>query len=81
MTTQTLPPTALPTVSTPPTAHLPSLADLLYDDSGQDLVEYALVATCIGLGTVTGVHGLAASISNYLNVVDGGFNNSLAGTF
>ena len=62
-----------------PAPFVPSLADLLHDDSGQDMIEYALIATFIGLGTVTGIHGLAASIANYLNIVDGGFNNSLSG--
>lgn len=56
----------------------PSLVNLLHDESGQDLIEYALIACCIGLGTVTGVHGLAAQIAGYLNIVDNTFTNSIS---
>lgn len=56
---------------------LPSALDLLRDDSGQDMIEYALIASFIGLATVTGIHGLAAQISNYFNIVDNGYTNSL----
>lgn len=34
------------------------------DESGQDLIEYALVAGLIGLGAVTAMGTLASSISN-----------------
>jgi pilus assembly protein Flp/PilA len=54
-----------------------SLLDVLHDESGQDLIEYALVAATIGLGTVAGVNGLASHIANYLTIVDNRFNNSL----
>ena len=60
-------------------AALPSLSDLLRDDSGQDMIEYALIACFIGLGTVTGIHGLAAQIAGYLNIVDNSFVNSVPG--
>ncbi len=56
------------------------IAQFLYDESGQDMIEYALVAATIGLGTVAGVNGLASHIANYLGVVDAGFDNSLAGS-
>jgi Flp pilus assembly pilin Flp len=51
------------------------------DDSGQDLVEYALVAACIGLATVTGVHGLAVKIAGFMDFVLLGFNGAVAGSF
>ena len=51
---------------------------LVDDERGQDLIEYALIAATIGLGTVAGVHGIAASISNYMYVVGDGFNAALA---
>jgi len=64
------------------TAH-PSFPELvvrlLADESGQDLIEYALVAATIGLGTVAGVNGLAASISRDMNLLLNGFNSALAG--
>ena len=36
---------------------------LLNDESGQDLIEYALVAGLIGLGAVTAMSGLSTKIS------------------
>jgi pilus assembly protein Flp/PilA len=62
-------------------AALPNLSvvHLLQDESGQDMIEYALVASFIGLGTVTGLHGLAADMSDYLNVVLNSFNSAIAG--
>jgi Flp pilus assembly pilin Flp len=49
------------------------------DDSGQDMVEYALVASFIGLSTFAGVNGLATKIANDLNLVLTGFNAALTG--
>ena len=37
-------------------------SDLLGDDSGQDLIEYALVAALIALGATAAMRGLATSI-------------------
>lgn len=60
--------------ATPPNSLLRFLARLRDDDSGQDLIEYALIAVSLGLLTVTGVHGLANSISNDLETVLNAFN-------
>jgi Flp pilus assembly pilin Flp len=60
-----------------PLLHL--LARLYRDDSGQDIVEYALIAVSMGLLTVAGVHGLAASISNDLTTIINAFNSATAG--
>jgi pilus assembly protein Flp/PilA len=38
--------------------------NFLAEESGQDLIEYALVAALIGLGAVTAMTGLATKISN-----------------
>jgi pilus assembly protein Flp/PilA len=38
------------------------LSNLMNDESGQDLIEYALVAGLIGLGAVTAMSGLAGKI-------------------
>jgi pilus assembly protein Flp/PilA len=38
------------------------LKNLMQDESGQDLIEYALVAGLIGLGAVTAMSGLATKI-------------------
>jgi pilus assembly protein Flp/PilA len=39
------------------------LTSLLKDESGQDLIEYALVAAIIALGAVTTMRSLAGAIS------------------
>jgi pilus assembly protein Flp/PilA len=42
---------------------------LLQDESGQDLIEYALVAGLIGLAAVTAMSGLAGKIGDAFNAV------------
>jgi pilus assembly protein Flp/PilA len=42
---------------------------LLRDESGQDLIEYALVAALVGLGAVVAMKGLKNSIANAFNGV------------
>ena len=42
---------------------------LLQDESGQDLIEYALVAGLIGLGAVVAMTGLAGKIGTAFNNV------------
>ena len=54
------------------------LSCLWHDESGQDMVEYALVAVAMGLFTVLGVHGLASSISNDMNIVINAFASATA---
>jgi pilus assembly protein Flp/PilA len=41
-----------------------ALRNLLRDDSGQDLIEYALVAGLIGLGAVTALGTLSKDIGS-----------------
>jgi pilus assembly protein Flp/PilA len=40
------------------------LAKLLKDESGQDLIEYALIAAVIGLSAAATMRGLATAISS-----------------
>jgi pilus assembly protein Flp/PilA len=40
------------------------LKNLMTEDSGQDLIEYALIAALVGLGSVATMQGLATSIMN-----------------
>jgi pilus assembly protein Flp/PilA len=40
------------------------LAALLQDESGQDLIEYAIVAALIGLGAIASMNSLKTAISN-----------------
>jgi pilus assembly protein Flp/PilA len=38
--------------------------NLLHDESGQDLIEYALVAALIAIIAITGLNGLATKINS-----------------
>jgi pilus assembly protein Flp/PilA len=42
-------------------------SNLLRDESGQDLIEYALVAALIGLGATATMRALATTIGTALN--------------
>jgi Flp pilus assembly pilin Flp len=41
------------------------LKHLWHDEAGQDLIEYALIATLIALVAITGLNGLASRINSY----------------
>ena len=43
------------------------LKSLVVEDSGQDLIEYALVAALVGLGAVAAMKGLSNTIGNTFN--------------
>ena len=45
------------------------MSTLLQDESGQDLIEYALVAALLGLGAVASMKTLANTINNALNTI------------
>lgn len=51
--------------------------NLLRDDSGQDLIEYALVAALIGLGATLAMKGLTNSIGNAFNKVGTDLTNAI----
>jgi pilus assembly protein Flp/PilA len=46
-----------------------SLKNLMNDESGQDLIEYALVAALIALGAIVAMGSLSNKISNEFNAV------------
>jgi len=48
------------------------------DESGQDLIEYALVAALVGLGSVTAMSSLANSISTTFNGVGNAVTSAVA---
>jgi pilus assembly protein Flp/PilA len=50
----------------------------LADESGQDLIEYALVAALIGLGSVAALSTLSNTLANALGGVGNALNNSTA---
>lgn len=43
----------------------------LQDESGQDLIEYALVAALIALVAIAGLNGLATSINSEFTAIGG----------
>jgi pilus assembly protein Flp/PilA len=45
------------------------LKSLLTDESGQDLIEYALIAALIALAAIVAMKGLSNKISNEFNAV------------
>ncbi len=51
-------------------------AALLQDESGQDLIEYALVAGLIGLGAVVAMTSLKGSISSAFGSVGTALTNA-----
>ncbi len=54
------------------------LRNLLQDDSGQDLIEYALVAAIIGLAAVAAMSTLANNITNAFSAVGSKLGSSVA---
>jgi pilus assembly protein Flp/PilA len=48
---------------------LATLRNLHNDESGQDLVEYALVAALIALAAIGGMQGLASKINSSFSVI------------
>ena len=52
-------------------------SNLLYDESGQDLIEYALVAALIGLGATATMRTLATSIGTALSGIGTRLTNAV----
>ncbi len=56
---------------------LKMLRNLHTDESGQDLIEYALVAALIAFAAVTAMQGLATSINSAFSVIGSKLSSSL----
>jgi pilus assembly protein Flp/PilA len=54
-----------------------SLTSFLLEESGQDLIEYALVAALIGLGAIAAMSGLGGKIGTAFNTVGNDLTNSI----
>jgi len=54
------------------------LTHLMADDSGQDLIEYALVAALVGLGAIAAMKGLSNSIGNTYKGVGNSLTDAVA---
>ena len=53
------------------------LRDALKDESGQDLVEYALVLALIALGATVGMKTLANGINNAFNTIESNLTSNV----
>ena len=53
------------------------LNDLTTDESGQDLIEYALVAALVGLGAVASMNTLSTKIGGAFNTVGNNLTSSI----
>jgi pilus assembly protein Flp/PilA len=53
-----------------------TIVDLKRDESGQDLIEYAIVAGLIGLGAVASLTGLSTKIKTAFNNVGNQLTNA-----
>ncbi len=51
---------------------------LRHDESGQDLIEYALVAALIALGAVVSMKAVSTAIGNAFATINTQLNNALA---
>jgi pilus assembly protein Flp/PilA len=58
-------------------SHRKSLVEFLRDDSGQDLIEYALVAALIGLGATAAMSTLATTIGSAFASVGTSLTNAV----
>ena len=54
------------------------LKNLMTEDSGQDLIEYALVSALIGLGAIASITALKNSISSSFNSIGSALTNAVA---
>jgi pilus assembly protein Flp/PilA len=54
------------------------LTKLVAEESGQDLIEYALVAALVGLGAVAAMKGLSNSIGTTFNGVGNSLTSAVA---
>jgi pilus assembly protein Flp/PilA len=55
-----------------------ALSRFLLDESGQDMIEYALVAALIGLASVVGINGIASKIATAMSDVYTAFGSVIS---
>ncbi len=55
----------------------PCIRSLVQDEDGQDLIEYALVAAIIGLGTIAGVNGVGNKVVSFITFIGNGLTAAL----
>jgi len=55
-----------------------SLKEILRNESGQDLIEYALAAALIALGSIAAMNSVATGISNAFSAVGSSLSSAVA---
>jgi pilus assembly protein Flp/PilA len=58
--------------------YIATLKNLLNDESGQDLIEYALVAALIALGAITAMKSLANGLGNAFSTISSDLSSAVA---
>ena len=58
--------------------YLDMFKNLVQDDSGQDLIEYALIAALIALGAIAAMNSLATGISTAFSTVSSDLSSAVA---
>ena len=53
------------------------MKNLMTEESGQDLIEYALVAALIGLGSVAAIGSIGSGISTEFNNINNQFSTGV----
>ena len=57
---------------------LSTFMNLLRDESGQDLIEYALVAALIALGAIAAMNNVASGISTAFSTISSDLSSAVA---
>jgi len=58
--------------------YIANLKNFVNDESGQDLIEYALVAALIALGAITAMKGLATGLSNAFSTISSDLSSAVS---
>ncbi len=58
--------------------NIATLKNLLRDESGQDLIEYALVAALIALGAITAMKSLATGLGNAFSTISSDLSSAVS---
>ncbi len=58
--------------------NLSLLKHLLHDESGQDLIEYALIAALIALGTITSTKKIATGLSTAFSTISSDLTSAVS---
>jgi pilus assembly protein Flp/PilA len=60
------------------TQMIPCILNFLVDESGQDLIEYALIAALVALGAVAAMRSLSNNVGKTFNSIGNSLTNAVA---